>query len=164
MKKEEFPNQPWFRPIKGAQRDLIRDVGGLERAALLLGRSVGQVGRYNNWHDPDLMAQWEIIVLEADLGKPVVSRSMAVLTGASVLDPSSETRGRDCLHSGSAKLMAEHAEFMAVYSDAARDGQFSDREILEMLPKAEDIRRAAENFVAKAYRILGKAISKGGDE
>lgn len=164
MKKEEYPNQPWFRPIKGAQRDLVKAVGGIDRTAQLLGRSVGQVGRYNNWHDPDLMAQWEIIVLESDLGRPVVSRTMAVLVGASVLDPSGETRGRQCLHSGSATLMAEHAEFMAVYSDAARDGQFSDREILDMLPKAEDIRRAAESFVAKAYHILGKAISKGGSK
>ena len=164
MKKEEYQNQPWFRPVKGAQRDLIKAVGGMDRAALLLGRSVGQVGRYNNWHDPDLMAQWEIIVLETDLGRPVVSRTMAVLTGASVLDPTGEARGRDCLHSGSAKLMAEHAEFFAAYSEAASDGQFSDREMLEMLPKAEDVRRSADSLVAKIHRMLAKAISKGGDE
>jgi hypothetical protein len=164
MKKDEISKQPWFQTVKGAQRDLIKAVGGIDRAAMLLDRSVGQIGRYNNWNYPDLLSQWEVVVLEADLGRPIVSRAMAVLTGASVLDPSSETRGLDCLHSGSAKLMAEHAEFMVVYSDAARDGQFTDREILDMLPKAEDIRRAAEHFVAKAYRILSKAVAKGGDE
>lgn len=164
MKKDEYANQPWFRPIKGAQRDLIRDVGGLDRAALLLGRSVGQVGRYNNWHDPDLMSQWEIIVLESDLGRPVVSRTMAVLTGASVLDPAGEARGRDCLHSGSAKLMGQYAEFMAVYSEAASDGQFSDREILEILPEAEDVRRSADAFVQKLHRRLAKSAPNGVDE
>lgn len=164
MKKEQYHQQPWFRPIKGAQRDLIEAVGGIDRAALLLGRSTAQVGRFNAWNDPDLMSQWEIIVLEADLGRPVVSRTMAVLTGASVLDPAGEARGRDCLYSGSAKLMAEHAEFFAVYSEAASDGHFSDREMLEMLPKAEDVRRSADSLVQKIHRRLAKALSNGGDE
>ena len=60
--------------------------------------------------------------------------------------------------------MAEHAEFFAVYSEAASDGHFSDREMLEMLPKAEDVRRSADNLVQKIHRRLAKALSKGGDE
>jgi hypothetical protein len=164
MKKEEWQSQPWFKPVKGAQRDLIEEVGGLARAAKLLGRSAQHVGRYNNWNDPDLMTHWEIIVLEADLGRPIVSRAMAMMTGASVLDPSSETRGRDCLHAGSAKLMAEHAEFFIAFSEAASDGHFSDREMLELLPKVQDVSRSAVSLERKIHRKLAKAVAKGGDE
>jgi hypothetical protein len=164
MKKDEISKQPWFQTVKGAQRDLIKAVGGIDRAAVLLGRSAGQIGRCNNWNDPDLLAQWEIIVLEADLGRPVASRVIAMLTGASVLDPSGEVRGRDCLHAGSAKLMAEHAEFFIAFSEAASDGRFSDREMLELLPKVQDVSRSAVSLERKIHRKLAKAVAKGGDE
>lgn len=143
MKKEEFKNQPWFPAIKGSQRDLIREAGGIDRVSLFLKCSTGVVGNWNNWELPDLMPQWAMIALEADLGRAILSGAYARLTGATVLDPVGPTNKVRTLMCETAFLMHEVSEFISAHSEAFEDGEYSLVELRDLRAKTVDIETQA---------------------
>src|SRR6185312_16646205 len=63
----------WFYRLKAAQRDLIKMVGGIERAAEITSISKSHVGRWNNATDPDLMPINAALLLEAECGVPLIT-------------------------------------------------------------------------------------------
>ncbi|ACM36400.1 MULTISPECIES: hypothetical protein [Rhizobium/Agrobacterium group] len=77
----------WFHRIKAAQRDLIRLVGGIERASEISSVSPSHIGRMNNPRDTDLMPISVVYALESECGLPLVTSAMAELSGRRLTDP-----------------------------------------------------------------------------
>lgn len=80
----------WFHRIKAAQRDLIRLVGGIDRAAEISSVSPSHIGRMNNPRDTDLMPISVVYALESECGVPVVTSAMAELNGRRLTDPEND--------------------------------------------------------------------------
>lgn len=87
----------WFHRIKAAQRDLIRLVGGIERAAEISSISKSHIGRMNNATDPELMPLHAVYALESECGVPVVTSAMAELNGRRLADPENERAAEQCV-------------------------------------------------------------------
>lgn len=138
MKKEEFMNQPWFPRIKGTTRDLIAAAGGIDRVSLFLGCGKTVVGNWNNWEVPDLMPQWAMIALEADLGRSILSTAYANLSGAPA-DASVVSARLPTLTAETATLMQRLSEFLSSHSAALADGEYSIPELRELREKAADV-------------------------
>jgi len=96
----------WFHRIKAAQRDLIRLVGGIERAAEISSISKSHIGRMNNATDPEMMPLHAVYALETDCDVQVVTSAMAELHGKRLVEPGGERGANHCL--------------IAAYSDAVR--------------------------------------------
>lgn len=135
MKKEDILKQPWFRAVKAANRDLIREAGGIERVAVFLGVSPALVGNYNNWNLADLMPPPEMIALEQDLGRPVLSRAYAALSGGVVTDPDPGAVGGRCVMAEASGVMSEFSEFFGSYSRKVADGEIDEADKQALRPR-----------------------------
>lgn len=155
MKKEEFQKQPWFPAIKGSTRDLIAAAGGIDRVTLFLGCGRTVVGNWNNWHMADLMPQWAMIALEADLGRPVLSAAYARLTGATVHDPVINCDRAKTLVVEMAVLTHEFSECLTSHSDASADGEYTIPELRDLREKLVDL----DNQVAASIRTVDRKIA-----
>ncbi len=159
MKKDEFRRHPAFPAIKGAQRDLIRDIGGIDRAARLLGKSPSLVGNWNNLDTPDLMGVSDIAVLECELGRPVVSRAQAAATGATTIDPVG-VFVRGCLPTAATAVMAGCSSFMGEWARAAEDGEYTPNELYAIRPKIRDVERAARETGGLIDRMISDRLQE----
>ncbi|TWD54522.1 hypothetical protein FB480_103434 [Agrobacterium vitis] len=165
IKKEEMKKQPWFPAVKVAQRALIKAVGGIESAADLLGLSSTQVGRYNNSNDPDLMALWEIVVLEDAIGKAVLSRALAMRVGSIVVDSSGPDFGDGGdLSENAMSLTASHAKWWLGFLEAAEDHVFTNSEKLGLLPMLQSVIQTASTMERNIMKELGAALAKADGE
>lgn len=161
MSGDTFFRTAEFYTVKGAQRDLIRLAGGIDRAALVTGLSTSRIGSFNNRETPDIMPIHIVAKLEADVRQPVVSRALVLLAGGEVVVPTTNDRGESSLvaasaemMSSSAEVMTENAELYGDYAKAAADGDFSPAELWQMRPKAEDALRAADHARGAAVHFL----------
>lgn len=161
MKKEEILTQTWFPAIKGANRDLIKAAGGIDRVALLLGCSTALVGNWNNWAMADLMPTWAMVTLEADLGRSILSRAYAVLAGATVSEAVAPAPRGACLNTESAAMMTELAEYLGLLALVSADGKHTPAELMELLPYAIDLRDQVKKVITTIYATLGPEASVG---
>jgi len=153
MSSDTFFKTAEFYTLKGAQRDLIKLAGGIDRAALISGLSTSQIGRFNNRELADLMPLHIVVKLEADVREPVVSRAMVLLAGGDVSVPNEETP-RASLMSSFVEITAEHAEVCKAVAEAISDGEWSPAECWVLLPKLTDLRHGVDHMLAAAHRKL----------
>lgn len=135
----------WRLRIIAATRDLIEDCGGVERCGVLLGVHAGTVSRWQR--DIDIIPLLSAMVLEADCGRPYVTKILADFTGHEV------TKVADA-GQGTVDVLDQHNEVMRRFVDvthavveARSDGQISpadaeivDRETAELIRAADDLR------------------------
>ena len=131
--------------LKGATRDLIKRVGGLERAGVLAGLSTTQLHRYQNIDEPDLISARTIILLEADCGSAPVSQALLAIA---------QTNG--CPMSGSGgvpELMKLHSEQLSATArlqiataEAIADGRITPAEARHLDEKAAESEQALTDY------------------
>lgn len=147
----------WFYRLKAAQRDLIKMVGGIERAAEITSISKSHVGRWNNATDTDLMPMPAVLLLEAECGVPLLTTVMAELNGRRLADPDVDGGSSGSVLSRHAEAMRQAAELMATGAAAFADGKLTPAE-------AQDMDRAAstmERGIAELRKALAGARANG---
>jgi hypothetical protein len=73
--------------LKDAVRKLVKEVGGVKRAAEYLGRSPSQVQRYTSPHHSDELGIEQALILERHGKTMPVTQMLAQLQGGAVLRP-----------------------------------------------------------------------------
>ena len=160
MKKDDAIKQAWFPALKGANRDLIRECGGIARVAEFLDVSIGLVGAWNSWDACDLMPSYYVMALESERGKPVVSASMAAWTGARLglveIAPGAGVAVEV------AAVTQEFSELLSLHAAAAADGRYSLSELRQLRAQAQDLIRQAKSFIATGDSVMGQMASGEG--
>ncbi|MBB3591705.1 hypothetical protein FHX08_002049 [Rhizobium sp. BK529] len=145
--------------LKAAQRDLIDEVGGIERAAKISEYAKSTVGRWRNPRDPELMPMMAVIRLEGDCGRAFVTEVMAGANGRDLSDniPADAAIVSDLL-SAHADVTMRFAELGQVTARAFSDGVVTPAEADEMDRKAAEV----DDAVEEERRVLASVKAKGG--
>lgn len=139
--------EAWFHRIKAATRDLVKACGGIERAAeiALVGKST--MGRFQHSGEEDIIPLTAVLALEADCGRPYITRVMADLNGRGLTDPEAERDVAGTLATHHNNLMHKFAELTTSVASATADGVVSpaeaeivDRDAAEMERRIGDLR------------------------
>lgn len=145
--------------VKAATRDLIKRAGTIERAAEITGLSTSQLhrcGSNSSEHESSILPLLAVFLLEADVGRPIVTEVMAAATGSDV------TREEGEYTSGPVPVdftetLGAVAGLCSETARALEDGVVSGTEALricEAVVKATDkieaLQRAAAAAVAKS--------------
>ncbi|MBB3315136.1 hypothetical protein FHT77_000978 [Rhizobium sp. BK181] len=136
----------WFHRVKAAQRDLIKLVGGIDRASEISSVSASHIGRMNNPRDTDLMTISVVYALENECGVPVVTQAMAELSGRRLSDPDAEQKANVNVLTSYSELMQKAASLMAASATAMADGIVTPAEAHSMDREASAIERGLSQF------------------
>ncbi|MBB3288178.1 MULTISPECIES: hypothetical protein [unclassified Rhizobium] len=136
----------WFHRVKAAQRDLIKLVGGIDRAAEISSVSPSHIGRMNNARDTDLMPLSVVYALENDCGVPVVTQAMAELCGRRLTDPEIEQQANINVLTSYSNVLQKAAALMASGAAAMADAFVTPAEAHSMDRHASDIERDLSQF------------------
>ncbi len=147
----------WFYRLKAAQRDLIKQCGGIERSADISSFGKSTVGRWNSATDAELMPMTAVLLLEAECGTPLVTTVMAELNGRRLADPDDLGQGTGNILSRYAEAVRQSGELMAVGAQAFADGKVTPAEATQLDRVASDVERS----IAEFRRILAGARSEG---
>jgi len=150
-----------FYELVAAQRDLIKFVGGIARAAEITSMSKSEAGR---WNTVDLMTMPMVALLEADCRQAPVTAVMARVTGRRLSDPDAQACAGAGLPSNYADTARKAAELMARGALALADGRVTvaeavdmDRAASDLIAAAGELRRAAAGVRAAGLAIVGGA-------
>lgn len=138
--------EAWFHRVKAAQRDLIKIVGGIERAAEITSVSPSHIGRMNNARDTDLMPLSVVYALETECGLPIVTQAMAELSGRRLTDPNAEHRAHVDVLLSYSEVMQRAASLMATAAQAISDGKVTPTEATAMDREAADLERGLSAY------------------
>ncbi|MDQ0456025.1 hypothetical protein [Rhizobium paknamense] len=159
----------WFHRIKAAQRDLIRLVGGIERAALISSVSKSHIGRMNNATDPELMPISVVFALESECGVPLVTSALAELNGRRLSDPGAEQAAdRNVLTSytavvqRAADLTSGGAVAIADMVVTPVEARKMDRDAAEVELAVSELRKALAVVIERGGEKLGPRLVHGG--
>lgn len=147
----------WFYRIKAAQRDLIRQCGGIERAADITSFGKSTVGRWNNSTDAELMPLPAVLLLEAECGTPHVTSAMAELNNRRLRDPDEFGKTTGSILTRYADAVRQSGELMATGAMSFADGKVSPAEAAQLDRVASDVEAALAEF----RKVLAGA--RGGD-
>lgn len=147
----------WFYRLKAAQRDLIKQCGGIERAADISSFGKSTVGRWNNATDAELMPMTAVLLLEAECGTPLVTSVMADLNGRRLADPDEFGQGVGNILSRYAETVRHAGELMATGAQAFADNNVTPAEATQLDRVAADVERSLSEF----RRLLAGARSEG---
>lgn len=136
----------WFHRIKAAQRDLIKLVGGIERAAEMSSVSPSHIGRMNNARDVDMMPLSVVYALESECGVPVVTQAMAELSGRRLSDPDAEQKANLGVLASYSEVLQKAAALMATGAAAMADGKITPAEAHAMDREAAELEREMSGF------------------
>jgi hypothetical protein len=129
------------RRLKAAAAELIAAMGGGADVAALTGYSAGAVSCWANLDRPDMMPLTVAAALEMRLGRPVLARVLADLTGHALAGPCDCDDGaaaRPSPLSLLAGMTAAAGEFQGAFAAAHADGRVTPAEA-----RALDAQRAA---------------------
>jgi len=159
----------WFHRIKAAQRDLIRLVGGIERAAQVSSISKSHIGRMNNATDPELMPLHAVYALESECGVPVVTSAMAELNGRRLSDPDSERIVEQCVVAAYSDMVRKAGDLISGGAVAISDMVVTpaeatkmDRDAAELEAGLGELRRALAGVKARGGQKLGLSVVGAG--
>jgi len=150
----------WFHRVKAAQRDLIRLVGGIDRAAEISSVSSSHIGRMNNPRDTDLMPLSVVLALEADCGIPVVTSAMAELNGRRLSDPEAERRADLSVLTSYAEVARRAADVISGGAIALGDSVVTPAEAAKMDRDAAELERE----IAAFRQSLAVVKARGGEK
>jgi hypothetical protein len=152
----------WFHRVKAAQRDLIKIVGGIDRAAEISSVSASHIGRMNNARDTDLMPLSVVYALESDCGVPVVTQAMAELSGRRLTDPDAEHKANINVLTSYSDVMQKAATLMATAATAMADGIVTQAEAHSMDRDAASFERTIPQFRQALAVIKATGAVKAG--
>lgn len=155
----------WFYRLKAAQRDLIKRVGGIERAADLAFISKSQMGRFNNDADPELMPIPAVLMLQRECGVALVTAAMAELEGRRLADPETQEAANAGIMASHAEVVVQAGELMAKGALAFADGRLTPSEAAGIDRAAASLERATSDLrkAAASARAGDGTLLRSGD-
>ena len=157
----------WRLRIVAATRDLIIECGGAERSTELLGVHPGSVYRYQQ--DKDMIPLLSAMVLEADCGRPYVTKVMADYSGHQLSRTDDDPSARVDIRARHNAVLREFADVSHAIAEAHADGRFSatdaetvDREAAELLRAVEDLRDGLATCKADGAEVQPISIRQRG--
>ncbi len=151
-------SEAWFHRVKAAQRDLIKLVGGIERASDVSSVSPSHIGRMNNARDTDLMPLSVVWALENDCGVPIVTQAMAELSGRRLSDPDADHKANIDVLTSYSEVMQRASALMGTAALAIADGNITPAESASMDREAASLERG----LADLRRALAIVKANGG--
>jgi hypothetical protein len=156
------------RALKGATRQLIERLGGLEATVAVLrtdgGRRVrrSQLSNYQNPNCQQFLPPDLIVRLERVAGAQLVTAELARLHGLALVQP--DLGAGQCVVRELAELAAESADVARVFADGLADGRLCaedlvqiQRETLELHAQSEDVLAAVAAQLASASQLAAAA-------
>jgi AcrR family transcriptional regulator len=148
----------WRLRIVAATRDLITECGGAERSAELLGVHPGSVYRYQQ--DKDLIPLLSAMVLEADCGRPYVTKVMADYSGHQLTRAEDDDPDKgvniDARHNA---VLREFADVAHAVAEARADGRYSVTDAERIERAAADLARAVDDLREDCAEVKAAAAS-----
>lgn len=133
--------------LKAATRDLVRQCGGIERAAQLTSYSDTHVSRWQSIGESSTIPLQAIVMLEADCGVPTVSSALAALNGRRLADPEAAApEMRTSVLGHFASIARKSSDLQSAMADAMSDYRLTPTE-------AEVLTRAAGEMIATCHRV-----------
>lgn len=157
MQTDSLPSA-WFYRLKAAQRDLIKRVGGIERAGDIANVSKSQMGRFNNDGDPELMPLQVALMLQRECGVPLMTDAMAGLEGYRL------TRPEEGSAAANATIMSSYAETVVQAGELISRGALAFADGKLTAAEAAGIDRAAgllEQGLSELRRATAAARAAG---
>ncbi|MDB5522798.1 MAG: hypothetical protein JWM58_561 [Rhizobium sp.] len=153
----------WRYEMLGAQRDLIRECGKIDRAAKLCKLSPAQMGRYNEYpadeeEEPTIMPMRLVWILERECRRPFVTAVMARQTGRLLAEPCAPEMNATSVLSSKMELDIAVAEVNLEFARDVADGHLSRSELRNYDRKLAKVQ--AE--VADARADVAGAMAGGG--
>lgn len=155
----------WLGRFRGAQRDLIDACHGIERVADLTNYGKSTVGRWRNPSDRDLMPYPVALMLEADCGRPILTRLMAEFNGRPLGESDARGDAVACLSSQVAELVEQASRMVVETVRAKADGVVTPAEaemLRGMVASVARINDAIDNTLSHAKVEGGLRSIKGG--
>jgi len=112
----------WHVRFRAAQRDLIDACGGIERVAELTSYGKSTVGRWRSPGDRDEMPRPVILTLEADCGRPLITRLMNEFNGLTLAEKGAGSEAVAGLETLAASLVEQSGRFVVETIRARGDG------------------------------------------
>ncbi|MCF3935049.1 hypothetical protein L1787_16720 [Acuticoccus sp. M5D2P5] len=153
----ELPRNDYLK-IKAACRDLVRAVGGVTRAAAITRLDAARISRACSPNDSSFLPIDVIADLEAHAEDPIVTRTLASLSGFTVI-PDEATRPAGSPLQHLAAVAKEHADVVSSISNAYADGEFDADEISAA---QDEVREAMEALANLNQALAEKARRKSG--
>jgi len=113
--------------LKRGTRLLAKACGGNEAAGDIVSRSGETVRRWGDTECPETAPIYAILQLEAECGKPIVTRMLAEMSGHALKPVSGEPAGA-CLATAHAEVMLAAAALTQTVVEAKRDGVITPNE------------------------------------
>lgn len=136
--------------LKSVLAEMVAQLGGLDRAGELIGRSRTQVARFTDPAEPEAFPTVDQVrTWEAALGKPLVTAFLALEAGALLLMMALGEDGEAAVDL--AVIGQETAELFRVYGEALRDGAITRGEAGLMVKEIDDV--AAALLTARAHLV-----------
>jgi hypothetical protein len=133
--------------IRGGWKDLVHEMGGVDRAEQVCGVSKGQISIYGAKHGDSLPSLCTILAAEIDTGMPLVSTAMANATRHTLIPMNPLAAGE--LAALLARVGAETGEVFARYGVAlANGGQVDAAERQGIARELQDLLRVTHAALA----------------
>lgn len=140
--------------IRGGWKDLVHDMGGVDRAERICGVTKGQISIYGAKHGDSLPSLCTVLAAELDTGFSHVTEAMAHANGF-ILVPAKELAEGD-LATLMAKVGQEAGEVFARYAAALADGDVCAEDKLGIVRELEDVIQAAHRAIGN---LRGKPVA-----
>ena len=155
--KPEYTDR-WVKMIRGAQSDLVHEVGGVRRAGELVGRSTSEAGRWQSDLDFKVTNVAQAMILQADCGRPLLTNVMLDFMAAHRSGVPESVACATELSEHIADMMDHAGRIFAEAARAQADGHITPAE-------AQRLRRlcsAAAKFIAELDAMLAGVEAAGG--
>jgi hypothetical protein len=139
--------------IKAAFRDLVKEAGGQERAALLTGMPQPKISEAGSLNHPDRAPRVDhIAILEADTGRPHITKLLAEYSGHR-LEKVGKHKPADP-HVHLAHIIKESGDVAALISQALADGTITATEAKGLKVQADEAIIELQKFAAQMADIM----------
>lgn len=131
----------WKPRLKAATRQLIREAGGLEAAAAVLGPRWRGTSTIQRWGDPkseDMIPLIAAMTLQQETGLSLITQAMAELQGFTLSPKTGQGGGRGFLMAQQ-RIAKEMAEYHAAVALAVADGVITETEKADIDREGGDV-------------------------
>lgn len=139
--------------IKAAFRDLIKDAGGQDRAALIAGLTQSKISEAASVNHLDRGPRVDhVAALEAETQSPRITKLLAEFAGCELVPLGTAKAGDPHVHL--ARIIKESGDVTAHTSQALADGKISAKEAAALKREAREAIEALQTFVAQMSDII----------
>lgn len=134
--------------IKTGLTLLVRELGGVEAAASVIGRNPGRISDAQSRAKPDMLPADQVAALEAVAGKPLVTAAMARGLGFRLVRDGVRAEDDALIPARLGEVMADLGALIQTVSHAVADGRLDARERADAALMFDEFRRSVDSLAA----------------